>query len=50
MEINSTIQSYEDISSLEMFEENKEITLDNFENICLYAKSILSSIVGNWEK
>ena len=24
MEINSTIQSYEDISSLEMFEENKE--------------------------
>ena len=35
MEINSTIQSYEDISSLEMFKENKEITLDNFENILI---------------
>ena len=33
MNLKSTIQSYEDLISLEMFVENKEITLENFETI-----------------
>lgn len=33
MNLKSTIQSYENLISLEMFVENKEITLENFETI-----------------
>ena len=32
MNLKSTIQSYEDLISLEMFVENKEITLENLFN------------------
>jgi len=33
MNLKATIQSYENLTSLEMFVENKEITLENFETI-----------------
>lgn len=35
MNLKSTIQSYENLISLEMFVENKEITLENFETILI---------------
>ena len=33
MELKSTVQSYDELLSLDMFRENQEVTLENFENI-----------------
>lgn len=35
MEIKSTIHSYDELLSLDMFRENQEITLENFRHICI---------------
>ena len=35
MELKSTVQSYDELLSLDMFRENQEVTLENFENILI---------------
>ena len=35
MELKSTVQSYDELLSLDMFRVNQEVTLENFENILI---------------
>jgi hypothetical protein len=45
MELKSTVQSYDELLSLDMFRENQEVTLENFENILIDYEINLMQIV-----